>query len=77
MSSTSGLLENLGLTTCVAQSGKYAARLGNGVHMFCSPLTGVEMTLLHAFVKKTQQTNPADIEMATNRFKEWKHGQSN
>ena len=45
--------------------------------MFCSPLTGVEMTLLHAFVKKTQQTNPADIEMATNRFKEWKHGQSN
>jgi phage-related protein len=36
-----------------------------------------EMIFLHAFVKKTQQTNPADIEMATQRLKEWINGQSN
>ncbi len=35
------------------------------------------MIFLHAFVKKTQQTNPADIEMATQRLKEWINGQSN
>jgi phage-related protein len=35
------------------------------------------MILLHAFFKKTQQTNHADIELATKRLKEWKHGQSN
>lgn len=34
-----------------------------------------EMVLLHAFIKKTQQTPPADIELATQRFKEWQHGQ--
>ena len=36
-----------------------------------------EMILLHAFIKKTQQTNPADIELANQRLKEWIHGQSN
>jgi phage-related protein len=35
------------------------------------------MILLHVFVKKTQQTKPADIELATQRLKEWKHGQNN
>jgi len=35
-----------------------------------------EMILLHAFVKKTQQTNPSDIELAVKRLKEWKNGQS-
>jgi phage-related protein len=33
-----------------------------------------EMILLHAFIKKTQQANPADIELATKRLKEWKDG---
>jgi phage-related protein len=36
-----------------------------------------EMILLHAFIKKTQQTNPADIELATKRLKELINGQSN
>jgi phage-related protein len=35
-----------------------------------------EMILLRASIKKTQQTNPADIELATKRLKEWKNGQS-
>jgi len=34
-----------------------------------------EMILLHAFIKKTQQTNPGDIELAAKRLKEWKNGQ--
>ncbi|WP_233254629.1 type II toxin-antitoxin system RelE/ParE family toxin [Limnohabitans sp. 2KL-51] len=33
--------------------------------------------MLHAFVKRTQQTNLADIELVTNRLKEWINGQSN
>jgi len=36
-----------------------------------------EIILLHAFIKKTQQTNPTDIELATKRLKEWKNGQGN
>jgi phage-related protein len=35
-----------------------------------------EMNLPHGFVKKTRQTNPADIELATKRLKEWKNGQT-
>ena len=35
------------------------------------------MILLHAFIKKTQQTNPNDIELASKRLKEWKNGQDN
>jgi phage-related protein len=34
-----------------------------------------EMVLLHAFIKKTQKTPPADIALAHQRFKEWQHGQ--
>jgi phage-related protein len=41
----------------------------------CSPWSSLK--LVHAFVKKTQQTNPADIELATKRLKEWINGQSN
>nr|WP_319564511.1 type II toxin-antitoxin system RelE/ParE family toxin [uncultured Rhodoferax sp.] len=36
---------------------------------------GAEMIQLHAFIKKTQQTNPSDIELAGKRLKEWKNGQ--
>jgi phage-related protein len=35
-----------------------------------------EIILFHAFIKKTQKTNPADIELAIKRLKEWKNGQS-
>ena len=41
------------------------------------PVSLIEMILLHAFIKKTQQTNPADIELANKRLKEWKNGQIN
>jgi phage-related protein len=34
-----------------------------------------EMILLHAFIKKTQQSSPADIELAIKRWKEWRRGQ--
>jgi phage-related protein len=37
-------------------------------------MDGVEMILLHAFIKKTQQTNPKDIDLASKRLKEWKIG---
>jgi len=33
--------------------------------------------LLHAFIKKTQQTRESDIEVASKRLKEWIDGQSN
>jgi len=32
------------------------------------------MVLLHAFIKKTQQTDNADIELALKRIKDWKNG---
>jgi phage-related protein len=33
--------------------------------------------IFYRSASKTQQTNPADIELATKRLKEWIHGQSN
>jgi phage-related protein len=30
-----------------------------------------EMVLLHGFIKKTQQTDPSEIELAQTRLKEW------
>ena len=33
------------------------------------------MILLHGFIKKTQQTDPADIDLAIKRLKEWKNGE--
>ncbi len=37
---------------------------------------GRHMLLLHAFIKKTQQTPNDDIELAEKRFKEWQHGET-
>ena len=53
------------------------SKIGNRIARVLFAVRESEMILLHAFVKKTQQTNPADIELATNRLKEWLHGQSN
>jgi phage-related protein len=53
------------------------SKIGNRIARVLFAVEGAEMILLHAFFKKTQQTNPADIELATKRLKEWKHGQSN
>lgn len=32
------------------------------------------MILLHGFIKKTQQTDAADIDLAIKRLKKWKNG---
>jgi phage-related protein len=53
------------------------SKIGNRIARVLFAVEGSEMILLHAFVKKTQQTNPADIELATKRLKEWINGQSN
>ncbi|MDP2367154.1 type II toxin-antitoxin system RelE/ParE family toxin [Rhodoferax sp.] len=53
------------------------SKIGNRIARVLFAVEGSEMILLHAFAKKTQQTNPSDIEMATKRLKEWKNGQSN
>ncbi len=52
------------------------SKIGNRIARVLFAVEQSEMILLHAFVKKTQQTNPADIELATKRLKEWKNGQS-
>lgn len=36
---------------------------------------GRQMVLLHAFIKKTQQTPNDDIALAEKRFKEWQRGE--
>ena len=33
------------------------------------------MVLMHGFIKKTQKTSNDDIELAENRWKDWKNGQ--
>ena len=33
------------------------------------------MVLLHGFIKKTQATPQAEIDLAEKRYKEWKHGE--
>ena len=53
------------------------SKIGNRIARVLFAVEQSEMILLHAFVKKTQQTNPADIELATKRLKEWIHGKSN
>ena len=52
------------------------SKIGNRIARMLFAVEESEMILLHAFVKKTQQTNPADIELATKRLKEWINGQS-
>lgn len=53
------------------------SKIGNRIARVLFAVEQSEMVLLHAFVKKTQQTNPSDIELAINRLKEWQHGQGN
>jgi len=53
------------------------SKLGNRIARVLFAVEGSEMILLHAFIKKTQKTNPIDIDLAVQRFKEWKNGQSN
>lgn len=53
------------------------SKIGNRIARVLFAVEQAEVILLHAFIKKTQQTNSADIELATKRFKEWKNGQDN
>ena len=52
------------------------SKIGNRIARVLFAVEGAEMILLHAFVKKTQQTSPANIDLATKRLKEWQHGQN-
>ena len=52
------------------------SKIGNRIARVLFAVEQSEMILLHAFVKKTQQTNPTDIDLATQRLKEWKNGQN-
>lgn len=52
------------------------SKIGNRIARVLFAVEQSEMILLHASIKKTQQTNPTDIELATKRLKEWKNGQS-
>jgi phage-related protein len=47
--------------------------IGNRIARVLFAVEKSEMVLLHGFIKKTQQTNPADIELALKRLKDWNH----
>ncbi len=48
--------------------------VGNRIARVLFAVEQAEMILLHAFIKKTQQTDLADIELALKRIKDWKNG---
>jgi phage-related protein len=50
------------------------SKLGNRIARILFSVEQSEMILLHSFIKKTQKTDPADIDLAEKRFKEWKNG---
>jgi phage-related protein len=52
------------------------SKIGNRIARVLFAVEHSEMILLHAFIKKTQQTNPSDIDLAMQRLKEWKYDQS-
>ena len=49
--------------------------LGNRIARTLFAVEGVQMILLHGFIKKTQRTQNDDISLAEKRFKEWQHGE--
>ena len=48
--------------------------IGNRIARILFAVEQGEMILLHAFIKKTQQTDPADIDLALKRMKDWNNG---
>ena len=52
------------------------SKIGNRIARVWFAVEASEMILLHGFIINTQQTNPADIELAIKRLKEWKNDQS-
>ena len=52
------------------------SNLGNRIARTLFAVVGGAMTLLHGFIKKTQQTPTADITLALKRLREWNHGEN-
>jgi phage-related protein len=50
--------------------------LGNRIARTLFAVEGGQMILLHGFIKKTQQTQSSDIDLAEKRFKEWHRGET-
>ncbi len=50
--------------------------LGNRIARTLFAVVDGLIVLLHGFIKKTQRTPNADIELAERRFKEWKRGET-
>ena len=48
--------------------------IGNRIARILFAVERSEMVLLHGFIKKSRQTDPADIELALKRLKDWKNG---
>ena len=48
--------------------------IGNRIARILFAVEHGEMVLLHAFIKKTQQTDSTEIELALKRIKDWKNG---
>jgi phage-related protein len=51
------------------------SNIGNRIARVLFAVRRSEMILLHGFIKKTQQTDPADIELAIKRLKDWENDQ--
>lgn len=50
------------------------SRLANRIARVLFAVEGQEIVLLHGFIKKTQRTPSADLELAERRWKEWQRG---
>ncbi len=50
------------------------SKVGNRIARVLFAVEQSQMILLHGFIKKTQQTDPADIDLAIKRLKEWENG---
>ena len=50
--------------------------LGNRIARTLFAVESGQMILLHGFIKKTQQTPSAEIDLAEKRFKEWHRGET-
>ena len=47
------------------------SKLGNRIARVLFAVVSGQIVLLHAFIKKTQRTDPDDIALAVTRLKEW------
>ena len=72
----------IGMPLCRSIKGQSGLRevrcdmTGNRIARVMFYVTGDEMILLHGFVKKTQKTEPKDIDLAVKRKKEHERGEN-